>query len=98
MTLNTYPNYQAVLSGEEVPEEENELPADAVDQKAEDEATATAKRMAWENRRKPKAAAGDLEPNIQGCLLLQALAQLPVGNEVVLQRSVSSLPLYKEAC
>lgn len=69
-------------------DDEAELPSDAIDQKAEDEATATAKRLAWENRRKPKAAAGDLEPNMQGCLLLQSLAKLPLANEVVLQAYV----------
>lgn len=73
--------------------EEDELPAEVVDQKAEDEAAAAAKVTAWENRRKiPKVTMDGglvgLEPKIQGCLLLQSLAQCPIANEVVLQSYV----------
>lgn len=81
--------YNAVITGVEVPKDDAELPEDAIDQKAEDEAKATAGRIAWEQRRsKPRAGAGEggLLPNMQGCLLLQSLAQLPIANEVILQR------------
>lgn len=81
------------MTGAEVPADDTEIPEDAIDQIAEDEAKALAARSAWENRRtKPRAGAGELAPNMQGCLLLQSLAQLPTANEVVLQRSVL-LPL-----
>jgi hypothetical protein len=79
------------MTGAEVPADDTELPEDAIDQKAEDEAKAMAARSAWENRRtKPRAGAGagELAPNMQGCLLLQSLAQLQIANEVILQRSV----------
>jgi nucleolar protein 9 len=64
-----------------------------IDKKAEDEAAAAAKISAWENRRKiPKVtmdgAIVGLEPKIQGCLLLQSLAQCSEANEVVLQSYV----------
>jgi hypothetical protein len=64
-----------------------------LDQKAEEEAAAAAKVTAWENRRKiPKVTLDGsvvgLEVKIQGCLLLQSLAQCPFANEVVLQSYV----------
>jgi len=85
--------YTSILSGEAPPDEED-LPEEVIDKQAEDEAAAAAKVSAWENRRKiPKVtmdgAIVGLEPKIQGCLLLQSLAQCPEANEVVLQSYVS---------
>ncbi|WOO85269.1 Nucleolar protein 9 [Vanrija pseudolonga] len=82
MALKTYPIYEAIRTGAEVPDDE-EVPADAVDKDAEAQATATARRSAWENRRNTRPR-GQLEPNMQGCLLLQALVALPTGNIPVL--------------
>lgn len=82
MALKTYPIYEAIRTGAEVPDDE-QVPADAVDKDAEAQATATARRSAWENRRNTRPR-GQLEPNMQGCLLLQALVALPTGNVPVL--------------
>jgi len=56
---------------------------------------------AWENRRKiPKVTLDGsivgLEVKIQGCLLLQSLAQCPGANEVVLQSYVPPLLIAEE--
>jgi nucleolar protein 9 len=84
MALKTYPFYEALRTGADLPDDEA-TPAAAVDSSAEAKAQAALRRSAWENRRtaQPK---GKLEPNMQGCLLLQALVALPAANEVVLDR------------
>ncbi|TXT11256.1 hypothetical protein VHUM_02007 [Vanrija humicola] len=84
MALKTYPIYEAIRTGAEVPDDDDNVPADAVDKDAEAQATAAARRSAWENRRNTRPR-GQLEPNMQGCLLLQALVALPTGNVPVLE-------------
>ena len=42
----------------------------------------------WKQRRRVKRDDSGLGPNMQGCLLLQALVKLSGANEIVLQRSV----------
>lgn len=86
MALKTIPMYEAILAGEDEPSSEAEGDVDA---KAEAEADAMARRSAWENRRQRKPQ-GALDPNVQGCLLLQALVTLP--STMVLD-SLVSLPI-----
>jgi nucleolar protein 9 len=83
MTLKTFPMYEALRTGADLPADED-VPAEAVDDSAEAQAAAAARRSAWENRR--QAPRGKLEPNMQGCLLLQALVALPAANAPVLDR------------
>ncbi|CAD6571315.1 MAG: Nucleolar protein 9 [Tremellales sp. Tagirdzhanova-0007] len=89
MTLKTFPSYHALLTGAETPVEPGGIPAEAVDQDAEDTAAAASRMEGWKNRRRQKRDDSGLGPNMQGCLLLQALVRLPGANEVVLQSLLS---------
>lgn len=91
MTLKTYPLYEALRTGTDVPDDNDEMPSAAVDADAEAKARAAAARTAWENRRNA-GPRGKLDPNMQGCLLLQALVGLSASNEVVLDRYVTPQP------
>lgn len=75
MTMNTYPAYEALLTGKEEPDSSAEVEIEK-DESAEAIAAQKAARSAWENRRtrKPRNA---LDPVLQGCLVLQALVALP---------------------
>lgn len=84
MALKTFPFYEALRTGADLPDDE-EMPPAAVDNTAEAQAQAAARRSAWENRRTAQPR-GKLDPNMQGCLLLQALVALPEANTVVLER------------
>lgn len=84
MALKTYPIYEAIRTGAEMPNDDD-VPKEAIDDDAEAQASAEARRSAWENRRN-RQPRGQLDPNIQGCLLLQALVSLPSGNVPVLER------------
>jgi nucleolar protein 9 len=89
MVLKTFPTYQALITGTSPPVQ----PADALDPDAE----AAARMEGWKNRRQPKRDSGGLTPNMQGCLLLQALVKLPSTNEVLdslLAQEVSTLLEY----
>jgi hypothetical protein len=80
--------HQAVLTGQPVePDADDEkLPEEAVDTEAEAAAAASARYEGWKNRRDAKPKGDGLEPNMQGCLLLQGTVKLEGGNEVVLER------------
>lgn len=95
MALKTIPMYEALLAGEDEPTSE---PEGEVDKAAEDEAAALARRTAWENRRQRKPQ-GALEPNLQGCLLLQALVVLPSTKTLdsLLSLSVEQLITYAKS-
>lgn len=103
MSLRTYPvshfcstirryadrqSYKALSSGEAEPEDRDDLPEDAIDRAAEEAAAAAAKHLAWQNRRSAKTEVQELEPNLKGSLLLQALLGLEQINSVILERSV----------
>jgi hypothetical protein len=81
----TRQHYLAALVGDDVPAE-GQLPPEAVDNEAENQAAAAAKYAAWQNRRNPKAPSTGLEPALQGSLLLQAITGL--GKDEVFERSV----------
>ncbi|WWD09471.1 hypothetical protein V865_007595 [Kwoniella europaea PYCC6329] len=90
MALKTYPMYQALLIGSSAPEDETPATED-VDKEAEDTAAAYARRSAWENRRtaKPKAAEGEILPNMQGCLILQGMVGMGQVNSIVLESLIA---------
>ena len=86
MALKTFPMYEALRTGADMPADEDDpRPADVVDADAEAQAAADARRHAWENRRNAQPK-GKLEPNMQGCLLLQSLLGLQHANTVILDR------------
>ncbi|WVQ70861.1 hypothetical protein IAR50_000386 [Cryptococcus sp. DSM 104548] len=92
MTLKTFPMYQALLTGGPLPSDEPAPQAEeGVDDDAEKAAAAAARLSAWQNRRtaRPK---DDLAPNIQGCLILQAMVGMGQTNAAVLD-SLTSLPV-----
>ena len=88
MALKTYPTFQSIKTGEPVEEDKLELPEDVLDPEAEEAAAAAARLEGWKSRRTAKPKDNDLAPNMQGCLLLQAMVKLPGVNEVVLERCV----------
>ncbi|OCF41800.1 hypothetical protein I317_04406 [Kwoniella heveanensis CBS 569] len=96
MALKTYPMYQAILTGgaEPVEDEEAALPSEAVDAEAEASAAAAARLAAWQNRRsvKPKAKEGEVEPNMQGCLILQGMMGMKDVNSTMLD-SLTAQPV-----
>lgn len=68
-------------------DDEDDAEKEHKDLTAEEQAAAAARQAAWANRRTAKPKDSDLAPNIQGCLLLQALIGLPNdANEPVLER------------
>lgn len=75
-------------NGEAVPnDDEDEAEKQNKDLTAEEQAAAAARQAAWANRRTAKPRDSELAPNMQGCLLLQALVGLTSGaNEPVLER------------
>jgi hypothetical protein len=78
--------YQALLTGESIGADEDEIPEEARDATAEEEAAAAARYSAWQNRRTAKPTDA-LAPNMQGCLLLQSMVGLTGGaNAIVLER------------
>lgn len=90
MSLKTWPMYQSIKTGDPLAEEDTpEIPEEVLDPEAEAAAAAAARMEGWKTRRNPKAKEGDLSPNMQGCLLLQAMVKLPGSNEVVLERCVT---------
>ena len=98
MALKTWPTYQSIKTGDPLAEEDTaEIPEEVLDPAAEEAAAAAARVEGWKTRRTPKAKETDLTPNMQGCLLLQAMVKLPGGNEVVLDRSVERKVLQKDA-
>lgn len=86
MTLKTWPNYQAIKSGNPLEDDPLDLPEEAVDAGAEEAAAAAARYEGWKNRRTVKAKESDLAPNMQGCLMLQGMVRIPTVNEVVIER------------
>lgn len=88
MALKTYPTYQSIRTGNPVEEDHVEIPEEVLDPDAEEAAAAAARLEGWKTRRTAKPKDNDLAPNMQGCLLLQAMVRLPGGNEVVLERCV----------
>ena len=88
MALKTYPTFQSIKTGEPVEEEKLELPEDVLDPEAEEAAAAAARLEGWKSRRTVKPKENDLAPNMQGCLLLQAMVKIPGVNDVVLERQV----------
>lgn len=90
MVLKTYPVYEALVSGAEIPDSASESEGER-DEDAEAAAAAKARRAAWENRRTRKPR-GNLDPNLQGCLLLQALLDLPTANATVLDSLFAQPP------
>ncbi|KAK4689724.1 nucleolar protein 9, partial [Tremellales sp. Uapishka_1] len=85
MTLKTYPMYTSLLTGVPLEEEAEAIPAELIDADAETAAAAAAGLEAWKNRRKAKPQEGQLAPNMQGCLLLQAMVGLKSVNEIVIE-------------
>lgn len=81
MALKTVPTYEAIKNGEDVPEEGDEAEREK-DEDAEAAFEAAQRRSAWENRRNAKPR-GALDPNMQGCLLLQALVDMPDSTPVL---------------
>ena len=63
----------------------DDLSAETLDPSAEEAAAAAARLEGWRNRRQVKSD-DPLTPNMQGCLLLQAVVGLSGADEVVLQR------------
>ncbi|WVF70512.1 hypothetical protein IAT40_005302 [Kwoniella sp. CBS 6097] len=96
MALKTYPMYQAIITGAAEPTEEggDALPSESLDAEAEASAAAAARLSAWQNRRsaKPKAKEGEVEPNMQGCLILQGMMGMKDVNSTVLD-SLTSQPV-----
>jgi nucleolar protein 9 len=87
MALKTWPVFQALKTGKPITEDDEvAVPEEALDPEAEEAAAAQARLDGWKNRRNPKSKEGDLVPNMQGCLLLQAMVGLPEGNVGVLER------------
>ena len=82
MALKTQPMYTSIKEGKPVTDD-LEVPEEALDESAEEQAAAAARQAGWRSRRDPKASA--LSPNMQGCLLLQAMVKMP-DNTVVLDR------------
>lgn len=82
--------YQAILAGEKTtsPEPADENIADD-DVQAEASFAAAARLSAWQNRRSAKPK-DDLAPNMQGCLILQAVVGMEQVNEILLERLVIS--------
>lgn len=82
--------YQSILAGEKATSPE---PADGnmedYDVQAEASFAAAARLSAWQNRRSAKPK-DDLAPNMQGCLILQAMVGMEQINEVLLERFVMS--------
>lgn len=82
--------YQSVLAGENATSPE---PADGnmedYDVQAEASFAAAARLSAWQNRRSAKPK-DDLAPNMQGCLILQAMVGMEQVNEILLERLVIS--------
>ncbi|WVQ97408.1 hypothetical protein IAU59_004521 [Kwoniella sp. CBS 9459] len=95
MALKTYPMYQAIITGAAEPTEEgDDHPTEGVDAEAEASAAAAARLAVWQNRRsaKPKAKEGEVEPNMQGCLILQGMMGMKDVNSAVLD-SLTSQPV-----
>lgn len=82
--------YQSILAGENATSPE---PADGnmedYDVQAEASFAAAARLSAWQNRRSTKPK-DDLAPNMQGCLILQAMVGMEQVNEISLERLVIS--------
>lgn len=80
--------YQSILTGEKATSPE---PAEGNmeddDVQAEASFAAAARLSAWQNRRSAKPK-DDLGPNMQGCLILQAMVGMEQVNEILLERSV----------
>lgn len=81
MALKTVPVYEAIKNGEDVPDDADDADREK-DEDAEAAFEAAQRRSAWENRRNAKPR-GALDPNMQGCLLLQALVDMPGSTPVL---------------
>ncbi|OWZ68417.1 hypothetical protein AYX14_05478 [Cryptococcus neoformans] len=92
MVLKTFPMYQSILTGEKATSPE---PAEGNmeddDVQAEASFAAAARLSAWQNRRSAKPK-DNLAPNMQGCLILQAMVGMEQVNEILLE-SLLSLPI-----
>ena len=62
------------------------MPLEETDTNAEEAAAAAARLEGWKNRRNPRSRDSDLAPNMQGSLLLQAMARIESLSGVVVQR------------
>ena len=79
--------FKAMKAGEEPPAEAlGDTPPEGPDENAEEAASAAARLEGWKNRRNPRPRGSDLAPNMQGSLLLQAMAKLESLGSVVVQR------------
>jgi hypothetical protein len=80
--------YTAILQGQPIDDtaDEEKLPAEAIDPEAEAAAAQAARYEGWKNRRDTKPKGNGLEPNMQGCLLLQGMVRMESGNQVILDR------------
>lgn len=81
MALKTVPMYEAIKNGDEVPDDADDAEREK-DEGAEATFEAAQRRSAWENRRSAKPR-DPLAPNMQGCLLLQALVDMPGSTPVL---------------
>lgn len=80
--------YQSILAGEKATSPElADGNVEDYDVQAEASFAAAARLSAWQNRRSAKPK-DDLAPNMQGCLILQAMMGMEQINEVLLERLV----------